>query len=372
MFETLYHKGKAGTLYSWEITVEDDEIVTTYGLVDGQKQVARKRAYPKNVGKKNETSGAAQALAEAASMHKFKLDRKYSLNPDEAEEPLELPMLAHDFGKVKKIAYPLDMQPKLDGVRCIAKWVDGVVVLMSRSGKPFLIPHLSDAIASFLPKKKKLDGEIYKHGLTFQEILTLVKRPREESTQLEFHVYDCMDEDEDQLTWSDRYKDLCATLGLALELGPVSLVPTWTANSPEEKDEIYVRCIEAGYEGAIARLHTGLYLYGYRSRELLKIKDFADAEFPIVDAYEGVGKFEGCITWVCVTEKGQRFSACPKGTLEEKREAWQAWQANPKEFEGKSYKVKFFELTDDGIPRFPIGLGFRLPEDMSNPENGED
>jgi len=26
-------------------------------------------------------------------------------------------------------------------------------------------------------------------------------------------------------------------------------------------------------------------------------------------------------------------------------------------------KVKFFEKTDDGIPRFPVGIGFRIPED---------
>jgi hypothetical protein len=32
---------------------------------------------------------------------------------------------------------------------------------------------------------------------------------------------------------------------------------------------------------------------------------------------------------------------------------------------GELLKVKFFELTDDDIPRFPVGIGIRLPEDMS-------
>ena len=31
---------------------------------------------------------------------------------------------------------------------------------------------------------------------------------------------------------------------------------------------------------------------------------------------------------------------------------------------GEHLKVKFFELTDDGIPRFPVGIGIRLTEDM--------
>jgi len=372
MFEILYHKSKAGSLYSWQIEVQGDEIVTTYGLIDGQKQEARKRAYPKNVGKKNETSGENQAFVEAKAMHKFKLDRKYSLTPDEAEEPLELPMLAHDFDKIKKVVYPLDIQPKLDGVRCLAKWEGDEIILMSRSGKLYDVPHIAATLKEFLPRGTKFDGEIYVHGMTFQEIVRLVKKNREDSNRLEFHVYDCPIDDAEDRGWSDRYKDLCGTFGLALDPGVIKLVPTWTANNEEEKNDLYVRCVEDGYEGAIARFHKGLYQYGYRSRELLKIKDFKDGEYTIVDAYEGVGKFEKCITWVCDVGDGRTFGVCPKGSLEEKKTAWTAWCTDKTIFIGQSYKVKYFELTDEGIPRFPIGLGFRASEDMSNPESGED
>jgi ATP-dependent DNA ligase len=372
MFETLYHKGKAGTLYQWDIEVQGDEIVTTYGLVDGQKQEARKRAFPKNIGKKNETSAEQQALAQAKSMHKFKLDRKYSLSPDEAEELLELPMLAKPIEKVKKITYPLDLQPKLDGVRCLAKWDGDEVVLMSRSGKPYDVPHISRSLESFLPRGTKLDGEIYVHGMTFQEVLTLAKKNREESIELEFHVYDCPIEDHEDRPWSERYMNLCETFGLATDMEKIKLVPTWTVNNKEELDETYLRCIEDGYEGAIARLHHGKYLYGYRSSELLKIKDFQDGEWPIVDAYEGEGKFEGCVTWVCEMEDGATFGVCPKGSLEEKKAWWELWLLDPSQIKDRPYKVQHFGFTDEGLPRFPIGLGFRDQIDISNPENGED
>lgn len=372
MFETLYHRSKTGAIVQWNISVEGDEIVTSYGQVGGQLQEARKRALPKNVRKKNETTGEEQAYVEAKAMHKFKLDRKYSLTPDEAQEPLELPMLAHDFDKVKKITYPLDLQPKLDGVRCLAKWEDDEVVLMSRSGKPYHVPHIARTLETFLPKGTKFDGEIYVHGMTFQEIVTLVKKYREGSEVLEFHVYDCPIDEEEDKTWSERYMDLCRVMGFALDSGKVKLVPTWTVNDEAEKDELYERCIEDGYEGAIARLHKGLYQYGYRSRELLKIKDFLDAEYDIVNAYEGEGKFKGCVTWVCDVGDGRTFGVCPKGSLEQKKMWWVQWLAEKNQFVGRSLKVKFFELTDDGIPRFPIGLGFREEEDMSNPKNGED
>ena len=47
--------------------------------------------------------------------------------------------------------------------------------------------------------------------------------------------------------------------------------------------------------------------------------------------------------------------------MEERQKTYQ----EADEHVGKMLKVKFFELTDDGIPRFPVGLGVRLEEDMS-------
>lgn len=372
LLPTLFHKTKIGAIFQWQVEVQGDEIVTTYGLLGGQKTEARKRATPKNVGRKNETTGEQQAFAEAKSMHKFKLDRKYSFTPEAAQEPLELPMLAHEFGKVKNATYPFDLQPKLDGVRCLAKWEEDRVVLMSRSGKPYHIPHISEALQTFLPRDRKLDGEIYVHGMSFQEIVTLVKKYREESKVLEFHVYDCPIDNQEEKQWTERYRDLCETFGLAVNPGNIKLVPTWTVSAQEEKDEVFGRCIEDGYEGAIARLHHGLYQYGYRSRELLKIKDFDDGEFPVIGAYQGEGKFEGCVTWTCEAPNGLPFGVCPKGTLEKKKEWWWVFCRRPSAFIGRLMKVKYFGFTDDGLPRFPIGLGFREDEDMSDPENGED
>jgi len=45
----------------------------------------------------------------------------------------------------------------------------------------------------------------------------------------------------------------------------------------------------------------------------------------------------------------------PKGTVEEKRE----WFRTGSSYIGKKLSVKFQELTDEGLPRFPIGIAFR-------------
>jgi hypothetical protein len=61
-----------------------------------------------------------------------------------------------------------------------------------------------------------------------------------------------------------------------------------------------------------------------------------------------------------MTEDGQSFKVVPQGTMEERQETYK----NADKHIGDWLKVKFFELTDDNIPRFPVGLGVRLLEDM--------
>ena len=137
-FDTLYHKGKGGKLYEWTIWTEGDTILTEHGIVDGKMQTSEKKAEAKNVGKSNQTTPEEQAQNEAVSIHKKKLDLKYATSPEEAEQTVFLPMLAQCFEKrKKKLKYPVDAQPKLDGVRCLASWEDEEVVLTSRGGKRY-------------------------------------------------------------------------------------------------------------------------------------------------------------------------------------------------------------------------------------------
>lgn len=112
----LFHKARTGAIHSWRVWVNGDEIVTNWGQVGGQFQETTKKATPKNLGRSNATTAHEQAVLEAEAMHKFKLDRKYSLTPEVAQEDVLLPMLAHPYEKyAKKISFPVDVQPKLDG-----------------------------------------------------------------------------------------------------------------------------------------------------------------------------------------------------------------------------------------------------------------
>jgi DNA ligase-1 len=365
---TLYRTSKTGATLQWNIWTEGADIVTEHGQMDGKMQLDRRTATGKNIGRANETTPAEQAILEATAKHKKRLDTKYSLTLKDAKKEVFLPMLAASFDKRKdKVTYPVDVQPKLDGVRCMAFWNGDHVELMSRGGKKWeCCDHIVKELEDFLPDGWVLDGELYIHGATFQEITKLVKKLRPESKNVKFHVYDVAKGTLINPVWDDRANDLNIIQDELEEYQCVSTVVVRTYQGLAE-DEVYKlqsQFLEEGYEGAIVRELDGEYRFGHRSNKLLKVKNFMDAEYEIIDYTTGVGRFEGCIIWICATWNGDdlwKFKVVPQGTMEERRATYDT----AGEHIGELLKVKFFELTDDNIPRFPVGIGIRLPEDMS-------
>jgi len=366
--ETLYHKSKTDAIVQWDIWTEGADIVTEYGQMGGKMQTSRKTATPKNVGRANATTAEEQAIRESVAMHTKRLDGKYSLTIEDCKKEVFLPMLASDFEKRKdKVTYPVHVQPKLDGVRCLAYWVGDSVKLMSRGGKQWnCCHHIIDELETVLPKDWVLDGELYIHGSTFQEITKLVKKLRPESVNVKFHVYDVPKANytKDFIGWDSRkirLESFRTTIADSCE--SVKVVRTDFAAHEEDVYELQSEYLEEGYEGAIVRESDGEYKFGYRSNKLLKVKNFMDEEYLIAGFTTGVGRFEGSIVWVCMTEDGQTFKVVAQGTMEERQKTYYNARKDGDGI-GDYLKVKFFELTDDGIPRFPVGLGIRLLEDM--------
>ena len=364
----LYHKGSKGVIYTWEVWTEGADIVTRYGQLDGEQQTARKAAKPKNVGKKNETTAEAQAVLEARAMWKKKLDHKYKESIEDTEKEVFLPMLAIDFekrrGKKKDgHTYPCDIQPKLDGVRCLVLWDGEEIKLLSRKGKEYTLPHITTYLRTRLPHSLVLDGELYIHGETFQTITSWVKKLRPESARIELHVYDCIDLNDRECSWPERWEEKLSAFftNIPVRDVPIKLVPTVECQGEDEVYEMQGEYLKDGYEGAVVRMYdNSKYRFGYRSKRLLKVKTFTDAEFEVVDFTCGVGKMKDCVIWVCKAENGKTFQVVPKGTMEQRK----AWLDGANRRIGEWLKVKFFERTDDGMPRFPVGIGFRMKEDM--------
>lgn len=365
---TLYHQGKKGDLYSWRVWTEGADIVTEYGLIDGEKQIARKTATPKNVGRANATTAEEQADLEAKAMWQKRRDRKYAESVADAQEELIRPMLAYDFEKrkAKNVVYPAYVQPKLDGVRALAFWNGNDLEIMSRNGKSWrdigTVEHIATALERFLPKDTLFDGEIYAHGETFQQTTRLVKKYRPgESEQLLLHVYDIIDRDALDTPFSERFQRF-GWLGDNIRPGaPLEVVRTELVTDEAGVYDFHGQFVADGFEGAIVRLADGKYQYGARSYDLLKVKSFLDSEYEIVGHKGGIGKFEEAVIWVCRLPGGETFDVCPKGTMEERRQ----WYVEAPKYYGSQLKVRYFEVSEDGVPRFPVGEGIRAPEDIS-------
>ena len=375
MKPTLYHRGKKGAIYQWSIWTEGADIVTEYGQVGGQMQIARKRAEPKNVGRANATTAEEQALSEAQSMWTFKIERKYADSIEKCKQRKVSPMLApgKDFKEIKKyVTYPCDVQPKLDGNRCLAYWEGDRIVLMSRGGKEWDLDHIKAQLAKILPEDGMLDGELYIHGESCQRMTKLIKSKfLSERERVQLHVYDVPLCDGEERLWKNRRLDLFRLVqnhpdgGLrgTDETPNILLVPTIAVFSEDEVYAMQAKFLEMGFEGAMVRLLEGPYESGYRSKYLLKVKSFDDTEFKIVGFSDGKGKNVGVVKWTCVLEDGvTTFDCAPTGRTEDRKQMFQEGL----EHIGKLLKVKHQGRTDEGIPRFPIGIAFRDPMDMSS------
>jgi DNA ligase 1 len=349
---TLYKRAVNGKINEWTVEVENNCFRTISGYNDGVKTTSEWTCCAgKNIGKKNETTPEQQALAEAQAMWTKKLELGSYESIDDIDTPKFFnPMLAHKFEDYKdKITYPVFSQPKLDGIRCIVR-ADG---MWSRNGKKIVsAPHIYEAMKPLFEANPDLifDGELYadKFANDFNAICSLVKKTKPTSADLEkskeqiqYHIYDlpsCSG------TFTQRNK---ALIDIGVPRGCV-IVTTDKVNNEDELMRCYGAYVNWGYEGQMIRLDKEY--ESKRSKSLLKHKSFVDEEYTILDVVEGEGNKTGMVgSFVFESKTGHIFNSSPKYNWDECKELWKQRQ----ELIGKSATVKYFNLTPDGVPRFP-------------------
>jgi DNA ligase-1 len=356
--ETIYKKTKTGATQEWTIEISDNKYRTHSGQVGGQITTnAWTVVYGKNEGKANGTTDNEQALKEAIAKRTKKLESGYfeSITNIDTKQYFE-PMLAAKWEDYKdKLTYPIYSQAKLDGIRCILT-KDG---MFSRNGKPIIsAPHIFDSVKPLFETNPDLifDGELYadKFANDFNKIVSLVKKTKpttddlKESKELiEYHIYDLPSSDKN---FVHRAYDLAILFETRKELHPhCRIVETYKVPSEDVVTELYEKYVEEGYEGQMLRL-DGKY-ENKRSKNLLKHKSFVDEEYTILDICEGEGNRTGTAGYmVFQTAEGKPFKSNVKGTWDETAEMLKS----KKQLIGKQATIKYFNLTPDGIPRFPF------------------
>lgn len=346
----LYKRTSTGAIQVWWQEVDNGQYRTHCGQEGGAIVTSSwTQAVPKNVGQANSTSPQEQALSEVESHYTRKQKDGYKTTQEAALACERFtPMLAKEY---TKYADKLDLkegvwaQPKLDGIRCIAN-SEG---LWSRKGdKISSMEHIEEALADVFATNPDLvlDGELYNHDLrdNFNEIVSMIKKKREKSSQVQFYIYDAPSEQDfgDRITKVNLVVD---RVGL-----PLVAVETAFVRTREELDKYYAKWLDAGYEGQMVRL-SGPYQMK-RSGLLLKRKEFVDSEFTVVDILEGVGNAAGGAKIAVLqhdTDSERTFKADILGTIAERK----AFLKIKDTFIGKLATVKYFaQRTPAGIPRF--------------------
>ena len=354
---TLYKRTVNGKIAEWAIEVEGSCYRTISGYTDGVKTTSEWTCCEaKNVGKKNSTTDEEQAMAEATAMHRKRIELGSFENIYDVDQPVYFkPMLAHDYEDYKnKITFPVLAQPKLDGVRCIVR-ANG---MWSRNGKPIIsAPHIFEALTPFFEADPDLilDGELYcdKGTAGFNTIISCVRKtkPTEADISLskqfiEYHVYDVPSSNKNFL---DRVK----SIDLKWFHDKIKIVNTYGIENEQRLDYYYSKFIEQGYEGQMIRLDAPY--ENKRSKFLLKRKEFVDAEFEIKGVIEGNGNLTGKVGKLQFEINGKTFDSAVNGDWEYIEKLWHSKDG----LIGKMATVKYFELTEDGIPRFPKVIAIR-------------
>lgn len=357
-FPTLYGRSESGKIKQWSVSVlrlgdGTSYITVEHGYEDGKKQQDQRCiSEGKNIGKANETTPYAQAISEARSLWNKKKDEGYVEDKSsipENDAGMFLPMLAQSYDKHwKKIKFPCWAQPKLDGMRAIARKEGGVVTMWSRKGKPIEIAtEILSELSEIMKDGECTDGELYFHGWTFQRLISAVKKRCDDTKLVQYHIYD---RPHKSLSFEDRFIKVHEKI---MEW-PERLVPVLTVKV-KDSDELRgweEKFIQNGYEGLMARNGGSMYDYKNRSYDLQKVKRFQDAEFTIIGGKDGQGREEGLIIFQCDNGKGGTFDVRPRGSHEVRAQMFKSLNS----YIGKDLTVRFFEYSEDGNPRFPVGI----------------
>lgn len=344
---TLYSRSVNGKVNTFIIEVEANKYRTITGFEDGKKTTSEWTICEA----KTYCTAEEQAVKEATAIHRKKMEVGSFENISDIDvETYFEPMLAHDWHKQKdKVKFPIYSQPKLDGIRCIVK-KDG---MYSRNGKRIIsAPHIFEELKSLFDTNPSLifDGELYadKFANDFNAICSLVKKTKptindlkESAEKIEYHIYDLPNV-------SGIFSSRIKFLNLLCLPKCCKTVTTHLVEKSEDVDLMFEKYVEEGYEGQMLRLDKTY--ENKRSKALLKHKSFVDEEYIILGVEEGMGNKRGMVgSFIFESKSGKRFNSSPKFNWIECHKMWDERQS----LIGKSATVKYFNLTPDGIPRFP-------------------
>ncbi|KAH9515757.1 hypothetical protein Btru_011912 [Bulinus truncatus] len=260
-------------------------------------------------------------------------------------------LLAHKYDE--KVQNPVGwwISEKLDGVR--AFWNGSC--FYSRLGNAFYAP---EWFTKDLPKDIHLDGELFGGRGQFQSTVSIVKTAESPKWKdIKYHVFDSPHMGEETFekrmqTIKEYFEDIQPQYAVFVE--------QIKCKSKDHLEEKLTRILNLGGEGLMIRQPKSVY-ESCRSKTLLKIKKFYDAEAVVIGHEQGKGSNQyRCGALRCRMACGKEFSVGSGLTNKDRN--------NPPKI-GSIITYKFQELSKGGSPRFPTFVGVCI--DKTVPKDAE-
>ena len=269
-----------------------------------------------------------------------------------------------DFSKNRYL-----VEPKLDGVRCIAIIENSNNIrLFSRNGK--IITNFSNIENSLLSvygvdADKNggivIDGELLTNKNNFRQLMQTLYSLEPKSEIIESTTYNSFD----YLTLSEFNQQSCNVplserKKFLREAEFVNVVETTEVSGKKEIDDLFVAYVRDGYEGImIKNLHSP---YSFkRNDNWIKVKPSDEYTFIITAVKEGNGKYTGMLGSLCgvYVEDSSITVDCGSGLDDSER--IHLWKKR-EELIGTKFDIASDGILETGSLRFPVFV--RLREDL--------
>ena len=367
-YQPMFKTNQNGAKMIWKIGIKENCIVVEHGHVNGAIQREEIDVELNNSGRKFYEQSLIQVNNRYLKKH------REGYRGENEPKGIEGPMLAHKYEHGKtKLNYPVGCTVKLDGIRCLIRQ-DENIIFRSRNNKEY--KHLNvfnDCMKKFfeyLPPNIELDGEMFSDTLTFNEISSIFRKEKNTDNEMikkyiKYYIFDCNLDQPYEERWKilvSSYQKFCEEYK---DLNLIIVVNTFWAKDEEDLFNFHKFSKSNGFEGTMIRqlymsdkspagYKKSLYLSG-RKQNILKLKDIEEEEGIIIGVEEGRGREKGIALVKLKDTRGNEFVVRPSGTFEKRKE----WFNNPELILNKKMTYQYQNLSETGVPRFPVGKEIR-------------
>ena len=211
---------------------------------------------------------------------------------------------------------------------------------------------------------------MYSDDLTFNDISSVFRKEKNTDNQqmlkyIKYYIFDCNLEKPYEDRWSMLVSAYNKFSESYTDINLIVVVNTFWAKNDNELMSFHRYARSKGYEGTMIRklymsdktpkgYTLSLYLSG-RKNNILKLKDIEEEEGDILGVEEGKGREKGLALIKVKDPRGNEFSVRPSATFEQRK----VWFDDPSLIVGKKMTYQYQNLSEFGVPRFPVGKDIR-------------